>query len=466
MSHSNTPDYTLPVRQSAEEAECREGRINEIREELLDCRSRIDSLRIELQRMDNEINKIEHLRGVVWTERNSINKAFKVAYLALSCILPDIVKWVLRPLTRKARRLSRLVEGKGSVVPYRIKLASARHPRKRVLHAMANFMTGGSSRLVVDLVEGLGHRYEQEILTGFFPAPAAYQGIAVHERRNPYEIVALMKKFRPDMLHVHYWGDVDFAWYDKVFRAANRIGCKIVENVNTPVVPYRSELVQQYVYVSDYVMRRFGRSSEPNMVIHPGSDLGFFSRNSLYESPENCIGMVYRLEPDKLNLQSIDVFIEVAKRRPNTKMLIVGSGSLCGPYQEAALAHGVTDAFSFTGAIPYADLPDIYSQMSVFVAPVWKESFGQVSCFAMSMGIPVVGFRVGGLEEIIDDDALLVPSGASDKLADIIITLLNDRQMRCSIGERNRQRVQSLFSVEQMVKQYEILYSRVVSECK
>lgn len=440
--------------------------IEEMRQELVDSRSRINSLRIELQRAENEVYKFDRLWDVLLREKSSPQKIAKVAYLALSCIIPDVIKWLLRPLTRSLRRVFRRFEASGQVAAYQIRLAPGGYQQKRVLHAIANFMTGGSSRLVVDIVEGLGHSYQQEILTGFIPAPVAYQGATVRECRSPYEMVAFMREFQPDVLHVHYWGDVDFGWYDKVFRAADEVGCKVIENVNTPVVPYRSQLVQRYVYVSDYVMRNFGRSGESRIVIHPGSEVEVFSRKGAGDAPDNCIGMVYRLEPDKLSLQSIDVFIEVAKRRPDVKILIVGDGSFLDPYRKAVLAHGVANAFSFTGAVPYAELPNLYTQMSVFVAPVWKESFGQVSSFAMCMGIPVVGYKVGGIEEVVDDNELLAPLGDSDRLASIIIKLLDNRKMRHLIGERNQLRVQSLFSVEQMVKKYEALYCNVIDGSK
>lgn len=439
---------------------------NELQQELVDSQSRINSLRIELQRAENDVYKVERLWNVLTREKRSSKKIAMVVYLMISCIVPDVLKWLLRPLTRNLKGIFRRLAGPSQVAAYQVRMASAAHPQFRVLHAIANFMTGGSSRLVVDIVEGLGHIYHQEILTGFIPVPNAYQGVAVHECRSPYEIVAFLKKFQPDVLHVHYWGDVDFGWYDKVFSAAEEIGCKVVENVNTPVVPYRSQIVQHYVYVSDYVMRSFGRSGESGVVIHPGSEVNFFSRKGTDDIPENCIGMVYRLESDKLSQQSIDVFIEVAKRRPNTKILIVGDGSFLVTYKQAVLAHGVANSFAFTGAVPYGELPNIYAQMSVFVAPVWKESFGQVSSFAMSMGIPVVGYKVGGLEEIVDDDELLVAVGDIDRLASIIIKLLDDREMRHLIGERNRLRAESLFPVEQMIKKYDFLYRSMIDERK
>lgn len=462
MSSQATPDKPILDAKSNDVLRDEGPPIEEMRQELADSRLRINSLRIELQRAENDVYKVERLCNILLRESPSQNKYVKVAYLAISCVVPDIIKWLLRPLTRRLKRGLRRLEASGQIAAYEVRLAPAGEPRARVLHAIANFMTGGSSRLVVDIMEGLGHIYQQKILTGYIPAPLAYRGIAVRECRSPYEMVKILETFRPDVLHVHYWGDVDFGWYDKVFRAAEEVGCKIVENVNTPVVPYRSPIVRQYVYVSDYVMRDFGRSGEASLVIHPGSDLDFFSNKRTGDAPENCIGMVYRLEPDKLTLQSIDVFIEVAKRRPGTRMLIVGDGSFLNAYKQTALAQGVADSFVFTGAVPYEELSNLYAQMSVFVAPVWKESFGQVSSFAMSMGTPVVGYRVGGLEEIVDDDALLAPAGDSDQLANIIIKLLGDREMRRRIGERNRQRVQSLFSVGQMIEKYEALYRSVI----
>lgn len=438
--------------------------VEDIRQELIDSRLRIDSLRLELQRAENEIFKVARLWDVLIREEFSYQKLAKVAYLAGSCIIPDMAKWFLRPLTRRLRQQLRRFQHVNKVAAYQVNVQPAGQQQKRVLHAIANFMTGGSSRLVVDIIEGLGAAYRQEILTGFIPFPAAYQGVTICECRSQHEILAFLEQFRPDVLHVHYWGDVDFWWYDKVFNAAEKLGCPIVENINTPVVPYRSQVVRRYVYVSEYVMQEFGRSGEPAVVIHPGSDLEYYSRKDLSVIPDNCIGMVYRLEIDKLNLESIDVFVEVAKRRPETKILIVGGGSFLEEYKQTVFANGVASSFCFTGAVSYAALPNLYAQMSLFVAPVWKESFGQVSVFAMSMGIPVVGYRVGGLAEIVADDELLAPVGDSEQLASVILKLLDDREKRRAIGAESQLRVKSLFSVETMTQRYETLYRSVISE--
>jgi glycosyltransferase involved in cell wall biosynthesis len=103
-------------------------------------------------------------------------------------------------------------------------------------------------------------------------------------------------------------------------------------------------------------------------------------------------------------------------------------------------------------------LPALYAQMSVFVAPVHTESFGQVTPFAMGMKLPVIGYDVGAIPEIVGDPSLVAPAGDSAKLGAIAAALLDDRARRIALGAANRTRAERLFSVEAMVASYEALY--------
>ncbi len=368
------------------------------------------------------------------------------------------------PLIRGiARNILAHTQDKAGFAPCRINvLYPIASIRPRIVHVLANFMTGGSSRLVADLIEHLGHLYEQEVITSRIPIPAHYTGVKVHEICASDKIADYFETFRPELVHVHYWGECDQEWYEMVFRAAAGMGCKVIENVNAPVDPYMSSEIDHYVYVSNYVQETFGRGAENGMTIYPGSDFSLFDRPQTSDLPDDCIGMVYRLESDKLNLKSIEPFIDVVRRRPQTRVLIVGGGSYLAHYQNTARAAGVIDAFEFTGHVSYDRLPTFYEKMSIFVAPVWKESFGQVSPIAMHMGIPVVGYDVGGLSEIVGDDGLLAPPGDRDRLAEIIISLLDDRERRLAIGAANRERARARFSVESMIEAYAGLYGELL----
>ena len=338
--------------------------------------------------------------------------------------------------------------------------------RPRVLHAIANFCLGGSSRLVVDLLEFLGDGYDQVVVTRYVPSPPAYLNLTIYEYSHPSDsspFETLISHCQPAFVHVHYWGDCDQDWYTHVFRACENLGVRVIQNVNTPVVPFRSSSLFRNVYVSDFVRHTYGQSDAQSLVIHPGSDLEHFSVSESSVLADDCVGMVYRLETDKLNSSSIDVFVKVARRRPKTRCLIVGDGSLRPAFEKAVALAGVQDNFVFTGYVPYHDLPNYYTQMSIFVAPVWKESFGQVSSFAMNMRLPVVGYAVGAIPTIVGDDSLVFPYGDSDGLADCIVALLENRERRLEVGQRNHKKAQAEYSVEAMVNGYRQLYALMSS---
>jgi glycosyltransferase involved in cell wall biosynthesis len=347
---------------------------------------------------------------------------------------------------------------------YHVRIIGSIQPsRPKIMHAIANFMTGGSSRLIVDLIEHLGHKYHQEVMAFFCPSPPAYTGVKLHDFSGPVKAEAVssfLKQKEIEILHVHYWGECDEKWYRTVFEAGEQSDCMVIENVNTPVATLVHDGIDQYVYVSEYAMGYSQPIPENAVVIYPGSNLSLFERQGS-PVPDDAIGMVYRLEGDKLRKDAIQVFIDVVKKRPSTRAYVIGGGTFLEPYKKQVSEAGVSDHFVFTGYVPYEKLPEYYRRFSLFVAPVWKESFGQVSPFAMGMAIPVTGYDVGALSEILGGNECL----GRDQIAlvQIITRLLEDRNERIKIGNANRQRALKHFSLEAMIDQYDALYRRLLT---
>jgi len=418
----------------------------------------IDRLRLENQRLRIELADA------------------KAREASLDHTLRRAARQVAARATSSARGLAGRLRGGSSApastaelpAPYVVKQAPATSAdRPRVLHLIANFYLGGSARLVVDLLEGLGHAYDQRVVSCDLPPAPAYTGFALthHTARTIDAALDVLHRERPDLLHIHYlghhgdkYGARDWEWYRHWFAAAERLGIRAIENINIPTEPFVSASVACYAHVSDYVREQYGRRDGRHVTIYPGSDLAMFSAPPDAQPADDVLGMVYRLGRDKLNEQAIDPFIEAIRLRPRTRALIVGGGVLLDAHRRRVAEAGLENAFTFTGYAAYETLPALYQQMSVFVAPVHTESFGQVTPFAMGMKLPVVGYDVGAIPEIVGNASLVAPAGDSARLGAIAAALLDDRARRIALGEANRARAEERFSVEAMVAAYEALY--------
>ena len=411
---------------------------------------------LDLKAMASEVikllNNVKYCEKIAITGQNYVTSHFDKK---------DYVEKLLKCLGYNAVNKKQVEKAYQACIKYPIQ-----DKRKKVLHFIDNFSTGGSSKLVVDIYEWLGHKYEQVIIANYYPEKIEYEGVPVikmEESISDSKILDYINDFKPDIIHVHYW---ESRWYTKIINLLENVkGCKIIENVNIPTFPYTKDYIDKYVYVSQYTLKEYGADEKKDIFIYPGSDFSLFTR-PLKDGylPKDTIGMVYRLDIDKLTDFSIDFFIRVVEKRPNTKAIIVGGGPRYDQYYAKVKKANVLNNFVFTGFVPYDQLLDYYKKFTIFVAPVWRESFGQVSPFAMSMGIPVVGYDIGALYEITNNHDLLAKFEDIEMLSDKIVQLLDDYNMCQDIGKYNQMRAEQLFGLKSMIKSYDELYCELLEE--
>lgn len=157
----------------------------------------------------------------------------------------------------------------------------------------------------------------------------------------------------------------------------------------------------------------------------------------------------------------IRTFALVCARRPS-RLLLVGDGPDLQPAMELARELGVGDRVTAVGecedARPYFSIADL------FLFPSAGESFGLAAAEAMACEVPVIGARVGGLPEVVEEgqSGLLFPVGDCEAMAGGALKLLADEPKLRAMGANGRRRMIERFSPDLIIPQYETLYDAMV----
>jgi|AntRauTorcE11898_2_1112593.scaffolds.fasta_scaffold06668_3 glycosyltransferase involved in cell wall biosynthesis len=123
---------------------------------------------------------------------------------------------------------------------------------------------------------------------------------------------------------------------------------------------------------------------------------------------------------------------------------------------------GVSENVVFLGKRD--DIPELMAQFDVFVLSSIAEACPMVVLEAMAMECPVVATQVGGVPEQITDgeEGWLVPAKNPPQLAAAIGDVLQNQNEATIRSQKARQRVCSMFSLEQCVRRHEQLYRSLV----
>ncbi len=121
---------------------------------------------------------------------------------------------------------------------------------------------------------------------------------------------------------------------------------------------------------------------------------------------------------------------------------------------------------TFTGHVTEEELYQHYADADVFVLPSRYESFGLVLLEAMVYGVPVVGMRIGGMQEIVieGDNGYLAEPGDPVSLADKLRPLLGDADLRRRMGRRSREIYDEKFSASIMVDNTVRFYEHIANQ--
>ena len=140
----------------------------------------------------------------------------------------------------------------------------------------------------------------------------------------------------------------------------------------------------------------------------------------------------------------LDALPGLLREMPQTSVLLVGDGPERRALEEQVRRAGLSDRVRFTGYVGHDELPAHVAAFDVAVMPDSNEYGSPMKIYEyMAMGKPVVGPRLGPLEDGIKDGetGILFERLDATALEVAIATLLRDESRRIRMGRRAREHV-------------------------
>jgi len=167
------------------------------------------------------------------------------------------------------------------------------------------------------------------------------------------------------------------------------------------------------------------------------------------------------LRPIKGQDHLVESAAMVLREFQHARFLLVGGYDGNLDYQSSIVARiehlGLADRILLLGAIEPSDTIRFLAGCDISVLPSLTEGLSNSILESMAAGLPVVATKVGGNPELVIDGetGYLVPPADPEAMADALLRLIRDPQLRREFGRRGRERVKEHFSLQVMVQKYE-----------
>ena len=289
-----------------------------------------------------------------------------------------------------------------------------------------------------------------------------------HKKR----LKALLEKERPDIVDCFYPGECSFVpglkdgsrkvmelHQSKLFHHQyNRSGLMGLADKARALMDERLvRKFDRFVVLTQEDMQMWGEM--PGIRVIPNA--ASFIAEKYSDCSQKRVIAVGRLDYQKSFDRLIQVWEKVHQQMPEWRLDIFGQGEWKDMLQRMIDERGLEASVNLNA--PTKDIGKEYSESSMIVMSSHYEGFPMVMIEAMACGLPAVcfDFKCGPRDIIIEgENGLIVPDGDIDGLAEAMVRLMRDDELRKRMGE-NAKKVVEKYSEDRVMGLWVNLYGEI-----
>jgi glycosyltransferase involved in cell wall biosynthesis len=358
----------------------------------------------------------------------------------------------------------------------------------KILFFMESLHGGGKERRSVELIRYLKEQREEYDIELVLTEEEIYYddiykaGVRIHILKRKgmkydpgivFKFLKICRQFNPDLLHA--WGKMAtfYAIPSRLICGVPLISSLIADSQRSYGRISRYALLRNInVTFSDVVLsnslaglKEYSIPRSKGRVIYNGVRLSRFDPPETGMGPREEFGITTRflviMVATFSHFKDYDLFVDVAKKtgtdRKDVTFMAVGDGPDLERIRARIAAEGITNI-----VLPgrRKDIERLVAASDVGLLCTRAEGISNSIIEYMASGKPVIATDItGGSRELVDEGktGYCVERDASGTAA-LINRLLDDEQLRFSMGSKGRERIRNLFSIDRMGQEFQSLY--------
>ena len=306
------------------------------------------------------------------------------------------------------------------------------------------------------------------------------------------EILKINKKCKVDIVQTPIWDSLGFyALFDTRFNLVTTLHTSMktiyegIHHINEEIefhIEIEEYLLNKSKFIvsnSNAIEKQYNQyyndacKGKTFLIPHGFEDISKLAKKHDKKLSDDIIEILFvgRLEYRK----GIDIIFEcvpyICQKYNNVIFRLCGDDSINMPNSEETYKDYFLSKYNefserviFEGYISDEEIIDRYSNCDIFIAPSRFESFGLIFLEAMIFSKPVIGTNIGGIPEVVADgiNGILIENENSEDLKNALIKLIENKDIRESMGKNGRRIYEEKFTAEIMANKFIDYYKNIL----
>jgi glycosyltransferase involved in cell wall biosynthesis len=219
--------------------------------------------------------------------------------------------------------------------------------------------------------------------------------------------------------------------------------------------------------VKVFLQNRWGVSEKRIDIIYNGVDTEQFMPVNRIKNEKNVmllsIGTLNRVKNHQF---LIDIMSLIIENNPKTKIFldIIGEGNERKTLKERITEKKLESCISLLKACN--NIHEVIPKYDIYLHSSLSEGFGLVIAEAMACGLPVIALDVPGVRDIVSDteSGYLIEQNNKRLFASFVLKLVENENLRISLGKKGRTITLAYFSIAKMLNNYKKSYTELLNK--